>query len=220
MKRLIQIVIILVLGSTLCEAQYINSKVLLGAEAVLAKPVGPKTSDGFSSLFANYSSGIGYSAQVEVETLQQLFVGLEFTQINFGNTLASAEYLMKNPSSRFTMVYGSIRYFVKSPLVSKLNYSFSASGGMVNHDLSMDRLIVSSEQEVEEPTEYKDNSWGGKVGAMICYDVHQSIQTFAEVGYSYIQADHVLYADKSFQSLSLSLGINVKLFKNKYFMYE
>ena len=200
------------------NAQYIDNFINISATYVHFSSLSQKNIDAIPSLIPNYEDNAGYELSISGKILKQGWVGLGYRKVNFTNYQKNIENpLLQDPSSFFSSLFIVLNYTKGN----RIEVSPEVSFGPVFHSFNAKDIKVSTDDpNYRFPKDFNEIELGFDIGLRANYHLNNSSKLTVKANYHYMSAGHQLYLDKSFQAICFSMGMQIKLLKNKYFKYE
>ena len=230
------------IGLNLCSnAQIIANSLDVSFFGGFESPIGKKEikktiNEDYSFMeplfFSNLSSSSFISLRLSMKVLKGLRLGFEYKENKMfsdwsSNVNNKYEY-SQLAISKTAMVLGIGRSFSKGsvylvclPGISFLEYNNIPSHYMVNG--------ITKESNAVAPQDYitynvikseKNSNFSVAVEIGGEYILHQNFSLKSNFGYGYIVTSSTVYYDTSFQSVFGSIGLCIRLFKDKRFSYK
>ena len=221
--------LVLLSGSSLCEAQLISNKLKIYAGYGAGGFQGDKSTIEnnfiYPSLYANYTKLDGISLKVLYNFKTHFSFGITYSNMHAStweypdsNYYHGSEVIMHSLSADIQMhtklaetgIWNRVRLFLE----------ISPTAGISKLSLTNPLFdIQAGNNPVAQPDGSSDNYFGfrGNLGAEVFFN--QMLGGFIDYSYGYYSVSSNLYNDNHFASHILEAGIVVKLLKNQRYFY-
>lgn len=221
MKRIV-LPLFFVLITIKASCQFPDNRLYIDAGVHQLQPLGASEDEEGYTLFPNYDTGPGFFVAGKYELRKHLLVGGRIGFAQFSTHQFEQDLLMVNPSSsvlQFSLI-GGYKLDLSKWLSAPLQLQALAEVGIANHKLRVEGFRIFSDNPLATGKEFDESDISGSMTLQLSYSFGLKYEGFISAGYQFINADHVLYQDQSFQFFSTAVGITLKLMHNKLYRFE
>lgn len=211
----------LILGIQLSHAQKIvvNNRDEFSVGVAYCMPVGSKYIEGRPTVLSNMRPGISVEASYLTSLSKNVRVGLSGSYTGF-NGWSHSDRLFENSSLALTSFGPTLLYRTWSstnPLFNKFNFFCGITPG-----LSRIKMVTNEDSEINSgsesiPLEVNSLNFYFSANAGMYYNVNNNIAIILSGGYQRAQVKSKVFTDRHYSSVSLRLGISIRIIKDKYY---
>ncbi|HTE29995.1 MAG TPA: hypothetical protein VK666_06460 [Chryseolinea sp.] len=178
----------------------------------------------FPSLFSNFTKGNGIGVQFEKQVNKSLFLGLRGTAITFSDwQFTNESEVFKDASALIRALNFSIGLksrFREKGTMNKLKLSVSAAPGIyllvVNTPNGINQQVSSGGNQASIYVDSKSSGFGILASAGAEYTITNTWGLRVQGAYEYMPgSSSVVYMDKSVQWTQITIGLVLRLARNK-----
>jgi len=179
--------------------------------------------DGFSypSLFGNFASVPELGGFMEYKLNGKIWTGICLSEMKFQTWTGNSEvFILENPGFSSTSVDLSISWHSTLLTIFPWKLEYYLTTGPI---LSFDRVSWTSIDVLDEFSNDNDRTYtntGWETGAGLQMNINNELGVKLQASYRYLHQNSILFEDKAFNSVRISLGVYKKLIKNINYKYE
>lgn len=202
------------------SGQYVDNLLDLDLGVVVVKPMGKKTLNGSPTLFSNYTTGFGLNFAARYQLSNGIIAGAKWTGVSHQSHNEPSIKILEEPTS-FTQQLLLVLGYKLGPslLEDRLVLTGFIESGLSIHRLEVASYKIFSEFPLEQETRLKETDFTANLIGRVSYDASSKQRYYLTLGYQFIKAGHVTYEETSFHGLQVSVGITLKLLRNRYYQY-